>query len=79
MTYTKKQLVKEGPFAGLWCRTAKALVEAGYTDRSQLLGVLVDELHLLRSPAPKLRDFGKKANQEVILWLKKILVQHYPR
>ena len=72
MPYIKpnqKHFVKEGPFAGLWVRTARALEQAGYTDKSQLKGVLFDESFLLRNRSPSLKDFGKLANEELVAWL----------
>jgi hypothetical protein len=50
-------------------RTARALEQAGYTDKSQLLGVLSDKYLLFRNRSPLLRDFGKIANEELFAWL----------
>ena len=70
MNYSnKKHLVKDGPFAGLWVRTARSLEHAGYTDRSQLKGVLADKYLLFRNRSPLLKDFGKIANDELFAWL----------
>jgi hypothetical protein len=69
MSSNQKHFVKDGPFAGLWVRTARALENAGYTDKSQLAGVLSDKYLLFRNRSPLLKDFGKIANDELLAWL----------
>lgn len=62
----KKKLVREGPLAGLWVRTANALAGGGYTSREKIRADI--ETDKLR-PYLSVHDYGRKAHVEVITWL----------
>ena len=62
----KKHLEPDGPFKGLWVRTAKALRKGGYTSRDEVLDdVTSGRLH----PYLSIHDYGRKADAEVRRWL----------
>jgi len=61
----RKHLEPEGPFSGLWVRTANALRCGGYSSREQVLA----DLHAGKlRPYSDVRDFGLKAYRELLKW-----------
>ena len=62
----KKHLALDGPFAGLWVRTARALLRGGYKSREEVSAALKTcELR----PSVSVPDYGRIADIEVMIWL----------
>lgn len=64
----RKKLEADGPFAGLWIRTANALRGGGYTSRARArvgADIMSGKLRAFCS----IHDYGSIANIEVITWL----------
>lgn len=61
----KKALEENGPFAGLWVRTANALRKGGFRTKSEVRRAIASKA---LQPS-KVHDYGKYADREVRAWL----------
>lgn len=61
-----KHYETSGPFAGLWVRTSRALIKAGYKSREKVRAdIEAGALH----PYISIHDYGRYADREVRKWL----------
>ena len=65
MQYTR-HLEPDGPFAGLWVRTARALKRADYTSKEQVRADLGSGN--LQAFISGVKDYGRYAHEETWAW-----------
>lgn len=66
MVEQKKHLEPDGPFAGLWVRTARTLRRAGYTSKQEVQADLA--CAKLQAFISGVRGYGRYAHEETRAW-----------